>query len=119
MTIEAEAIFRRMSQTIKNAERPTTEEAAHKAQDAAAIVVNNPLEAAIGSLKGVKVKHTKRQGDGRETAFDKAANLLGDAIQKARAEKLETIATNRETDTEKPEAKTLAQLLTESAQDSE
>jgi hypothetical protein len=51
----------------------------------------------------------------RPTAFSEAADFLCDAIKAAREAKLARVRDN----TEQPEAKTLAQLLTESAQDSE
>jgi hypothetical protein len=54
----------------------------------------------------------------RPTAFSEATDFLGDAIKAAREAKLARVRDNKETETEQP-AKSLAELLTESAQDSE
>jgi hypothetical protein len=91
--------FARFSQSIIDAARPANDETARNNQAAAALVVNS-----IGSMVQPKPAAVK------QTQFDKATNLLGDAIQKARAEKL---AVNRETDSKAQ--KSLAELLTETA----
>ena len=90
-----------------DAARPSTEAQAKASQEAAALVVNS-----VGSM--IQPKRTVRP-----TAFSTAVDTLGNAIKAAREAKLAQARDIKETDTEKPEAKTLAQLLTESAQDSE
>ena len=91
-----------------DAARPSTEEQAKTSQEAAALVVNSVEQ----------MVQPKR--DTRKYAFDEAANLLGDAIKTAREAKLTRARVNKDTDTEQPEAaKSLAELLAESAQDSE
>ena len=96
--------FSRLSQGIKDAAEAVDKEPARKA---AALAVNS-----------IGVQSTPKRGE-RTTAFSKAVDTLGNAIQAARGEKLARARNNKETDTEKPEAKSLAELLAESAQDSE
>ena len=86
--------FSRLSQSIKDAAEAADPEVA-KAR--AAVAVNS-----IGSMS------VPRRTE-RPTAFSKAVDTLGDAIKAARGAKQPV----------KPEAKTLAELLAESAQDSE
>ena len=93
--------FSRLSQAIKDASESADPEAA-KAR--AAVAVNS-----IGVMS-----QSKRE---RSTTFDQAVNLVADKIQAARGAKLAR-ARSKETAADKPEAKTLAQLLVE-AQDSE
>jgi hypothetical protein len=88
--------FSRLSQSIQDAARSADPEAAARS---ASLVVN-----AVG------VMATKRTPV-RQTQFEQAANLLGDAIKTARERKV--------ADAVKPEAKSLAELLAESAQDSD
>jgi len=107
---------RRLSQTITNAERP---ESVGYTQESAATV----LSAAIAGYKVIApaadTKLKAGSGDGRLTEFDRAVDTVADAIKAHRERKLETLAANKETNTEKPEAaKSLAELLVE-AQDSE
>jgi hypothetical protein len=97
-----EETFRRLSQSIVDAARPSTEAQANANQESAALVINS-----IGSMVQPK------RGE-RSTAFSTAVDALGNAIQAARGAKL---ARARDNNTEKAEAKTLAQLLTELAQD--
>ena len=94
--------FSRLSQAIKDAAESSEPEAA-KAR--AAVSVNS-----IGVMS-----HPKRE---RTTAFDQAVNLVADKIQAARATKQAKIQDTKKTEIEQP-AKSLAELLTESAQDSE
>jgi hypothetical protein len=54
----------------------------------------------------------------RPTAFSEATDFLGDAIKTAREAKLAQARDNKQADTEQP-TKSLAELLAESAQDSE
>jgi hypothetical protein len=98
--------FSRLSQAIVNASEATSEEAKTKAQKAATLVVNS-----------VGAQSTPKRTE-RTTAFSEATNFLGDAIQAARGAKLARVRDNKETETEQP-AKSLAELLAESAQDSE
>jgi hypothetical protein len=98
--------FRRLSQSIVDAARPSTEEQAKASQEAAALVVNS-----------VGVQSTPKRTE-RPTAFSEATDFLGEAIKAARDAKLARTRDNKGTDTEKPESKTLAELLVE-AQDSE
>ncbi len=89
--------FSRLSQAIVDAAEVANKDEARKA---AAIVVSNSI--------GVQSRPKRNE---RSTAFPEAVDTLGDAIQAARGAKL---------DAEKPEAaKSLAELLAESAQDSE
>ena len=97
--------FSRLSQAIKEAAEATSIEAETKAQKDAALVVNS-----------IGVQSTPKRGE-RPTAFSTAVNTLGDAIQAARGAKLAQAWDNKETETEQP-AKSLAELLAESAQDS-
>ena len=95
--------FSRLSQSIKDAAEATSIEDKAKAQKAATLVVNS-----------VGVMSTPKR-TARPTAFSEAVDTLGDAIKTARdakQAKLEAAVTD------KPEAKTLAQLLVE-AQDEE
>ena len=96
--------FSRLSQAIKEAAESADREVA---KACAAVFVNS-----------IGVQSTPKRGE-RTTAFSKAVDTLGNAIQAARGEKLARARNNKETDTEKPEAKSLAELLAESAQDSE
>jgi hypothetical protein len=96
--------FSRLSQAIKEAAEVADKEAARKA---AAVSVNS-----------IGVQSTPKRGE-RSTAFSEATDFLGEAIKTAREAKLARARDNKETNAEKPEAKTLAQLLSESAQDSE
>jgi len=98
--------FSRLSQSIKDAAEATSIEAKTKAQKDAALVVNSI---------GVMSQPTRTV---RSTAFSEVTDFLGDAIKAAREAKLARARDNKKTDAEKPEAKTLAQLLVE-AQDSE
>ena len=98
--------FRRLSQSIVDAARPSTEAQAKAGQEAAALVVNS-----VGSM--IQPKRTVRP-----TAFSEATDFLGDAIKTAREAKLARTRSNKEAETEQP-AKSLAELLAESAQDSE
>ena len=100
--------FSRFSQSIVDAARATTEEEARKGQKAAALVVNS-----VGTMVVEPKRDTRKP-----TQFDEATNLLGDAIQKAREAKRAKLEKNKQSETGKPEAKTLAQPLVE-AQDSE
>jgi hypothetical protein len=88
----------RLSQAIVNASETASQEAKTKAQKDAALVVNS-----IGE---------------RSTAFSTAVDMLGDAIKTARGAKLARARDNKEIETEQP-AKSLAELLAESAQNSE
>jgi len=98
--------FSRLSQAIKEAAEATSIEAETKAQKDAALVVNS-----------IGVQSTPKRGE-RTTAFSQAVDTLGNAIQAARGAKLARARDNKETGTEQ-RAKSLAELLTESAQDSE
>jgi hypothetical protein len=100
-----EETFRRLSQSIVDAAKPSTEDEAREAQKAASLVVNS-----VGSM--IQPKRTERP-----TAFSEATDFLGNAIKAAREAKLAQARDKKETDSEKP-AKTLAQLLVK-AQDSE
>jgi hypothetical protein len=96
--------FRRLSQSIVDAAEVANKDEARKA---AAIVVNS-----IGTM--VQPKRSERP-----TAFSTAVDTLGNAIKAAREAKLARVRNNKETNAEKPEAaKSLAELLAESAQDS-
>jgi len=95
--------FSRLSQSIKEAAESVDPEVA-KAH--AAVTVNS-----------IGVQSTPKR-TARLTAFSTAVDTLGNAIRVARGAKLAQARNNKETDTEQPEAKTLAQLLVE-AQDSE
>ncbi len=103
--MKQEETFRRLSQSIVDAAKPSTGEQAKANQEAAALVVNS-----IGSMVQPK------RGE-RSIVFSTAVDMLGDAIQAARDANLAR-ALSKETDAEKPEAKSLAQLLVQ-AQDSE
>jgi hypothetical protein len=91
--------LRRLSRSIADAARPSTEEQAKASQEAAALVVNS---VAVMS----QPKRTVRPN-----AFSEATDFLNDAIKRAREAKLAQVRENKEIDAEKPEAKTLAQLL--------
>jgi hypothetical protein len=67
-------------------------------------------------VNSIGVQSTPKRGE-RPTAFSTAVNTLGDLIQAARGAKLAQAWDNKETETEQP-AKSLAELLAESAQDS-
>src|SRR5882757_4533766 len=97
--------FRRLSQSIVDAARPSTDGQAKASQEAAALVVNS-----IGQM--AQPKRATRQ----KYAFDEAIDLVAGSLKTAREAKLARTRNNKETDTEQP--KTLAQLLVE-AQDSE
>jgi len=99
--------FRRLSQSIVDAARPSTDGQAKASQEAAALVVNS-----IGQM--VQPKRATRK-----YAFDEAIDLVANGFKAAREARADRVRENRETDKERQEAKTLAQLLTESAQDSE
>ncbi len=95
---------RRFSQSIVDAAKPADEDQARKNQTAAALVVNS-----VGSM--VTAKPTVRV-----TQFDAAVNLVGDAIKTAKARNQAATAAKKADKPEQP--KTLAELLSESAQDS-
>jgi len=99
--------FSRLSQAIVNASEAASIEAKTKAQKGAALVVNS-----VGVMS--QPKRTVRP-----TAFSEATDFLGDAIKAAREAKLARARDNKKTDAEKPQAKSLAELLAETAQDSE
>jgi hypothetical protein len=100
--------FSRLSRSIKDASETASQEATTKAQKDAALVVNS-----------VGVQSTPKRGE-RSTAFSTAADALGDAIKAAREAKLARVRDDKETDIEQPKAaKSLAELLAESAQDGE
>jgi hypothetical protein len=97
--------FSRLSQAIKEAAESVDPEVA-KAH--AAVSVNS-----------IGVQSTAKRTV-RPTAFSEATDFLGEAIKTAREAKLARARDNKETNAEKPEAaKSLAELLAESAQDSE
>jgi hypothetical protein len=97
--------FSRLSQSIKEAAESVDPEVA-KAH--AAVTVNS-----------IGVQSTPKR-TARPTAFSETADFLGDAIKAAREAKLAQARDNKERDTEKTEAaKSLAELLAESVQDSE
>jgi hypothetical protein len=98
--------FKPFVQELVNAARPANDETARKNQESAALVIKS-----VGSM--IQPKRTVRP-----TAFSEATDFLGDAIKAAREAKLARVRDNKETETEQP-AKSLAELLTESAQDSE
>jgi hypothetical protein len=90
--------FKPFVQELLNAARPANEEAETKAQKSAALVVNS-----IGV-------HSTHKRTVHPSEFSKDAEFLGNALKAARDTK----------QPETPEAvKTLAELLAESAQDSE
>ena len=97
--------FKRLSQAIKDA-LPANESEARKNQSAAALVVNS-----------VGVMSQPKRGE-RSTAFSEAVDTLGEAIQAARATKQAKVQDTKKTEATQP-AKSLAELLAESAQDSE
>jgi hypothetical protein len=102
---------RRLSQTIPNAEEPET--VGYTNGNAA-----NVLSAAYAEARQIKIDRgvkVSEKAEPRVTAFDKATDLLGDAIKTAREAKLARARDNKATET----AKSLAELLAESAQDSE
>jgi hypothetical protein len=93
--------FSRLSQSIKDSAVEHADAA--KAQKAATLVVNS-----VGSM--VQPKRTARPSELAE-----ATDVIGNAIKTAREAKLARARDNKATET----AKTLAELLAESAQDSE
>ncbi len=95
--------FKPFVQELVNAARSADPEAA-KAR--AAVAVNS-----VGTMVQPK------RGE-RSTAFSTAVDTLGDAIQAARGAKLARTGNKKEAGTEQP-AKSLAELLAESAQESE
>ncbi|HXL26763.1 MAG TPA: hypothetical protein VN952_08770 [Chthoniobacterales bacterium] len=100
---------RRLSQTIKNAAEPET--VGYTSENAAAVLSAAYAEARqIKIDRGVKVSN---KTDPRVTAFDKAVDLVSESLKTARAHKLETLAANKQSEIEKPGAKSLAQLLVE------
>jgi hypothetical protein len=100
--------FKPFVQELVNAARPANDEAETKAQKVASLVVNS-----------VGVHSTPRRTV-RPSAFSEATDFLGDAIKTAREAKLTRTRDNKETDIEQPKAaKSLAELLAESAQDTE
>ena len=103
-----EETFRRLSQSIVDAAKPSTEEQAKASQEAAALVVNS-----IGQMNQPKRDTRKKY------SFDEAIDLVANGFKSAREAKRAKLEKNEQSKLEKPEAKTLAQLLTESAQDSE
>ena len=98
--------FSRLSQAIVNASETASQEAKTKAQKDAALVVNS-----------IGVQSTPKRTE-RTTAFDQAVNLVADKIQAARATKQAKVQDTKKTETDQP-AKSLAELLAESAQDSQ
>ena len=100
--------FRRLSQSIVDAAKPSTEDQAKSSQEGAALVVNS-----VGSM--IQPKRDTR----KKYAFDEAIDLVANGFKAAREAKQAKLQKNEHTQLEHPEAKTLAQLLTESAQDSE
>jgi hypothetical protein len=104
-----EGKFRRLSQSIVDAAKPSTEEQAKSSHEGAALVVNSVGQHSLSKRPTI-----------RQTQFDAAVDLVGDAIQAARDAKLGRTRDHKETDTEQGKAdKSLAELLAKSAQDSE
>jgi hypothetical protein len=93
--------FSRLSQAIKEAAESADAEAAK-------------ARAAV-SINSIGVHSTAKRTE-RSTAFSTAVDFLGDAIKAAREAKLARARDNKETETEKSEAKSLIDLLRESAQ---
>ena len=103
---------RRFSQTIRSAEDPGRDnpETAKQRREAAAVVVNADLLAdAIGGRKGIKADSNPE----RKTQFSEAADVLGDAIQQARARRAAkaNVETDAKAETVSDSKPSLAQLL--------
>jgi len=98
--------FKPFVQELVNAARPANEEATRKSQVAAALVVNS-----IGSM-------VTEKREVRKTAFTEAVDFIADKLKAAREAKQAKVQDTKKTETAQP-AKSLAELLAESAQDSE